>query len=367
MSSPSEIKKKLDLVIPKEGVQTITPFIHGVPGIGKSAVVKQIAEERGIMFIDLRLSQHEASDIKGIPFPDPEESVCRWLPPEFIPFETTHKYNDTKGILFLDELNRAAPDVLQTIFQLVLDRQVGNLKLRDDWHIVCAGNLGDEDECDVQDFDPALNNRFIHFRMDPDLKSWTRWASKNGIHDDIVAFINAKPAYLYRKGKDKMDNTQLVTPRSWEKFSDIIRAHEETIDIKKITNMLATEIIGDASVHFMKYLEEKTLVEPKDILNNYEKVIHKLKAMSREQVYATNQELVHYIASLKNVLDKHLKNVHRYCTEILEDDIHVALLKEITTKTDGGNSFIDKYLEKFNDEAQKVIKIMTETDTGSES
>ena len=360
MSNPQQVKKKLDLVLPLEGKQTVTPFIHGVPGIGKSAIVKQIAEERGIQFIDLRLSQHEASDIKGIPYPVPEESISRWLPPEFLPFKTTTKYKGTSGILFLDELNRAAPDVLQTVFQLVLDRQIGNLELVDEWHIVCAGNLGAEDGCDVVDLDPALNNRFIHFLMDPDLPSWLKWAEKNSINDDVVAFLRAKPAYLYKKTKTKSDDEFLITPRSWEKFSDLIAMNSD-LGIKKVTNILAADIISDAAVHFMKYLEEKNLVEPKDILNKYDEVKPKLEKMAREQRYAANQELVVTISKMKKIMERHLENLHRYMTDYMEDDIHMAFLKEVAKKTDSpdGNHFIDKYLDKFDDESDKVIELMS--------
>lgn len=365
MNSPHEIKKKLELILPKQGKQVITPFVHGVPGIGKSAIVKQIAQERHIEFIDLRLSQHEASDIKGIPYPIPEDNICMWFPPEFLPFKTTRKYKDTAGILFLDEINRAAPDVLQTVFQLVLDRQVGNLELCDEWHIVCAGNLGAEDGCDVVDFDPSLNNRFIHFYMEPHLDSWCKWAEKNNINDDIVAFLKGKPAYLYHSQKDKKtDETFLTTPRSWEKFSDLIEQNDK-MGIKNVTNMLAANMIGDAAVHFMKYLEEKTLVEPKDVLNKYKDTKHKIDAMSREQKYATNQELVVYISQMKRVEKKHLENIHKYMVDQLEDDIHIAFLKEIAKKTDGENknNFIDKYLDAYEDESDKVIEICTKSPT----
>lgn len=360
MSSPGEVKRKIDMVLPKEGKQTITPFIHGVPGIGKSAIVKQIAEERNIQCVDLRLSMHEASDIKGIPYPIPEEQISKWFPPDFLPFKTSKKYAGSKGILFLDELNRAAPDVLQTVFQLVLDRKVGDLELLDEWHIVCAGNLGDEDGCDVIDFDPALNNRFIHFYMEPNLESWTKWAEHNKINDDIISFIKGKPAYLYRQYKDKSDRIFLITPRSWEKFSDIIELNA-AIGIKETTNILATDIIGDAAIHFMKYLEEKALIEPRDILNKYDTIKHKIRAMSREQKYAANQELIVFISQMKRVDKKHIKNLHTYLTEELEIDIHIAFLKELAKKTDhiDGNHFIDKYLDEYEDESDKVIEILT--------
>jgi len=359
MATPKEIKKKLELILPKQGKQTIVPFIHGVPGIGKSAVVKEVARERKLDVIDLRLSQHESSDIKGIPYPDSNNNISRWLPPEFIPFKTTKKFQGTKGILFLDEINRAAPDVLQTVFQLILDRRVGELEIMDEWHIVAAGNLGDEDGCDVIELDPALNNRFIHLWMEPDLKSWISWAEKNGVHEDIIGFIRSKPGYLYRKVKNKYDNEMLITPRSWEKFSDIIKQNPEH-DIKSISLLLANDIIGPAAIHFIKYIEEKNIIEPKKILQNYSEVEDKLKLMSREQIYALNSELANYIVSLKSIRKTWLANFHKYINNILEEDIKIAILQSIATKEKNG--FLEKFFYEYEDEATKIIESFTKND-----
>lgn len=359
MASPQEVKKKLELVLPKEGRQSIVPFIHGAPGIGKSAIVKQIAKERKLQVIDLRLSQHESSDIKGIPLPDPGENISRWLPPEFIPFKTTKRFEGTKGILFLDELNRAAPDVLQTVFQLVLDRKVGNLELLDEWHIVAAGNLGDEDGCDVVELDPALNNRFIHFFMQPDVKSWLKWAEKNNVHLDIINFIKTKPGYLFRKFKTKYDEEFLVTPRSWEAFSNIIKQNEDK-KIDQIAAVLGSDIVGPAAIHFLKYLEEKNVIKPSDVINKYKEVLPKLKMLSREQVYALNFEIAKYIGELKRITNTHLTNFYKYINEILEKDIKIALLQQVTkelqkSKDKNKEDFIDKYFAKFEEEAVDVI------------
>ena len=361
MSSPAEVKKKLELILPHEGKQVVTPFIHGVPGIGKSAIVKQIADERNIQFIDLRLSQHEASDIKGIPYPDPENNVCKWLPPEFLPFKTTKKFHGTKGILFLDEINRAQPDVLQTVFQLVLDRRVGELELIDEWHIVAAGNLGDEDGTDVIDLDPALNNRFIHLWMEPDLNSWLDWAKKNKIHSDIIGFIKSKPSYLYSVQKSKNSEEQfLVTPRSWEKFSRLIEANQH-MEIEEIAKLIAPDIIGAVAIHFFRYLEERNIIKPKDVLNSFETVEDRISKLSREQIHALNHELVKYIAGLSRITNKQLDNMHSYCTKFLEDDIHLAFMKELAKETDGKNNFIDRYIDKFEDECDRIVNVFSQS------
>ena len=144
-----DVKRNLKLIF--KGDQPITPFLWGKPGIGKSQLVAQVAKEMGIGFIDLRLSQLDSTDLRGIPSPHPDEGLCRWLPPEFLPFEqfaSFEKDYPNGGILLLDEFNRARPDVLQSAFQLVLDRSVGLSKLRKNWYLVAAGNLGMADRTD---------------------------------------------------------------------------------------------------------------------------------------------------------------------------------------------------------------------------
>ena len=108
-------------------------FIHGAPGIGKSSIVKQIANEKSVGFIDLRLALMDPTDLKGIPFYDKDSHTALWAPPAFLP-------KDGEGILFLDELNAAPPSVQASAYQLILDRQVGEYILPDGWAIVAAGN-----------------------------------------------------------------------------------------------------------------------------------------------------------------------------------------------------------------------------------
>jgi len=153
----------------------------------------------------------------------------------------------------------------------------------------------------------------------------------------------------------------LITPRSWEKFSDIIKQNSQ-IDIKEVSLNIANEIIGPAAVHFIKYLEEKNIINPADVINQYSKVSDKLKLLSREQVYALNAELVNYISSLKRINKKHLSNFYKYANEILEEDIKVSILQSLarqTEKQEHNNDFVGKYLAEYEDEAESIIEIFT--------
>ncbi len=366
-----ELKNKLRLILKHNAsnkndgkemhyVQPVTPFIWGKPGIGKSQAVKQLAKEYGIGFIDLRLSQLESADVRGIPVPDMVQGISKWLPPEFLPFEGIEKFKGTSGILLLDEFNRARPDVLQAAFQLVLDRQVGMHKILDSWFIIAAGNLGDQDRTDVVEMDSALKNRFIHFNVDVELGPWLEWAQSAGIHSDIINFLQGKPSYLYNVANEE-DNV-FVTPRSWEKFSDILNQNPE-MDPKDITSVLGPDIINGAAGHFMKYLESKEIVSGADIVTKYKQkaIQRKVAAMQRDQIYALQSDIIDFVLKLKDADDTHLENLHDFAQERLEKDIYIAFMRNLAQKcVAADNQFIDKYLKKYLKESKDIISIFKE-------
>lgn len=414
-----DLKSKLGYII-KPGVQSyITPFIWGPPGIGKSQAVKQIAKTLGLNFIDLRLSQLESSDLRGIPHvesysteklittlvtifkegfsskdikaiiedsfntKDSYTDICRWIPPEFLPFEGVRKFkNLSGGILLLDEFNRARPDVLQAAFQLVLDREVGLNKIKDNWFIVAAGNLGMNDGTDVVEMDTALKNRFIHFNVKHNLPCWLEWAHSAKVHSDIINFIEGNPKYLY-PGVDELGKSErneernvIVTPRSWEGFSNILKANEAENNLKEITYSIGPNIIGAATGFFGQYLEAKEIVAPKDVVFDYFKksspsakttiVEKKIKAMTREQIHALNTELVDFVSKnftdwSKKIQDKAVENIHDYAKNHLDKDINIAFFQKLTfacEETDKRNPFIDTYLNKYIEEARDLTKIL---------
>lgn len=309
----SAIKKNLHLIF--SGRQTITPFIWGKPGIGKSQLVRQVALELGLDFIDLRLSQIDSTDLRGIPYAVPNEGLCKWLPPEFLPFEHLQKFKDTKGIVLLDEFNRARPDVLQSAFQLILDRSVGINKLLDTWFIVAARNLGMEDRTDVMEMDSALRNRFIHFTVEVNLIDWIEWAECHQIHSDVINFINGKPNLLFQAPSSDEENV-FVTPRSWEKFSDIL-INNPNISPFEITESIGMNIINGAAPHFIKYLESRLTIPPAEILDKYQTSKSKLRSLGRDQLYSLNIEISAYIVTELCALNENqMTNLHDYGSEL---------------------------------------------------
>ena len=186
-------------------------FIWGPPGVGKSSVVSDIAKTGKLNLIDVRASLLDPTDIRGIPYI--KEDEAKWSPPSFLPNDPK-----SKGVLFFDELNAAPPLVQASLYQLTLDRKVGEYSLPDGWRIIAAGNRA-EDASIVFRMPAALTNRFIHLDFEVDVDDWIAWAIDHHIHPLVIGFIRTRRELLF-----DMRNIERAfpTPRSWEMLSDIL-------------------------------------------------------------------------------------------------------------------------------------------------
>ncbi|MCI4331443.1 MAG: MoxR family ATPase [Thermoplasmata archaeon] len=184
-------------------------FIWGPPGVGKSSVVRQVAAERRLEVLDLRMLLLDPVDLRGLPVP--YRGKVRWSPPEFLP-------EKGKGILFLDELNAAPPLVQASVYQLVLDRKIGEYRLPDGWMVVAAGNR-ESDQSIAHAMPSALRSRFEHLELIPDLESWKTWAYGAGVHASVIAFLEFRPALLYQM---LPESKPFPCPRTWEMVSRVL-------------------------------------------------------------------------------------------------------------------------------------------------
>ncbi len=184
-------------------------MLWGAPGVGKSQMILEIGQRHDAPVIDIRLSQMEPSDLRGIPFRDGDR--VEWAIPSLLPDVERH---GNKGILFLDEITSAPPSVSAAAYQLILDRKLGDYKVPDGWAIFAAGNR--QGDRGVTFTMPApLANRFSHFDVDVNLDDWVSWAYKNNIDERIIAFLRYRPEQLFEF--DPAHNpVAFPSPRSWE-------------------------------------------------------------------------------------------------------------------------------------------------------
>ena len=215
----------LNTVLDKEfiGAQngSHTPvMLWGPPGVGKSDLIAQIGERNKVPVIDIRLSQMEPSDLRGIPFRDNDK--VEWAVPSMLPNADTH---GSAGILFLDEITSAVPSVSAAAYQLILDRRLGDYEVPNGWAIFAAGNR-QGDRGVTYTMPSPLANRFSHYEVDINLDDWVSWAYKHEISEKIIAFLRFRPELLF--DFDPAHNpVAFPSPRSWQfahqaliKFSD---------------------------------------------------------------------------------------------------------------------------------------------------
>lgn len=192
----------------REGLHTPV-MLWGPPGVGKSQIVQQIASSHGANVIDVRLSQMEPSDLRGIPMR--VDDFVEWAIPAMLPNAERHGEN---GILFLDEVTSAPPSVSAAAYQLILDRSLGEYRVPPGWAIFAAGNR-QGDRGVTYTMPSPLANRFSHFEVDINLDDWVNWAYKNDIDDRLIAFLRFRPEKLFEF--DPAHNpVAFPTPRSWE-------------------------------------------------------------------------------------------------------------------------------------------------------
>lgn len=355
----------------------VSILISGNHGIGKSAIVRQVADEQGIPCVDFRLSQNDVGDLKGMPFNIKGRTV--FAPPEFFPLKeadalelkdllglsediSVGRYGD-KGILFLDEINRANREVQQAAFELVLDRRLNLRSLPEGWRVVAAIN-GDDSIYNVNEMEPAFLSRFMLIDLKPTKQEWLSWAEgEGGLHDSVTQFIRKKDEFLdatpelikeaAKRGVEKVHDR-----RAWEMLSRTLNKFEDEHAAGNLPHaplakneeaygeliLLAGAFVGHhASIAFKSFIEmDYDALDANTILNKWTdevgKKIQNIVDIGRIPELSTyNEMLTAYIE--KNVKTKLSSKQKQNLTE------YVALLpKELT----------GDFWQLFNDELKEI-------------
>jgi hypothetical protein len=268
-------------------------FLWGPPGIGKSEVVAEITEELKGAVIDLRMAQMEPTDIRGIPFFNKDNNKMDWAPPIDLPDEEfASKYPIV--VLFLDEMNSAAPSVQAAGYQLILNRRIGKYKLPDNVVIVAAGNR-DSDKGVTYRMPMPLANRFVHLEMRPDFTSWQNWAVNKGIHKDVVGYLSFAKQDLY-DFDSKSSSRAFATPRSWCFVSDLL-ADDDT-DTETLFSLIAGSVGEGLAVKFAAHRKiSGKMPEPADILSG------KVKDLAVKEISAMYALTIAMCYELKDAMD----------------------------------------------------------------
>ena len=303
-------------------------FLWGPPGIGKSDIIHQIGASIEAHVIDIRLSLWEPTDIKGIPYYAANDNAMMWAPPQELPtqeFAKKHKFI----VLFLDEMNSAAPAVQAAAYQLILNRKVGQYQLPDNVLIVAAGNR-DADKGVTYRMPAPLANRFVHLELAVSFDDWFSWAVENKIHNDVVGYLTFAKQDLY-DFDPKSPSRSFATPRSWSFVSELL---EDDDDEQTTTDLVSGSVGEGLAVKFMAHRKMASkMPNPTDIL------LGKVKDLETKEIsakYSLTVSLCYELQESCNKgdkdFDKKVNNFLRFAMDNFETELVVMGIKLALTQ-----------------------------------
>src|SRR6056300_1825085 len=323
-------------------------FLWGPPGIGKSDIVHQIADTINAHVIDIRLSLWEPTDIKGIPYFDSNANKMVWGAPAELPTEEFAAQYDTI-VLFLDEMNSAAPAVQAAAYQLILNRRVGQYRLPDNVIIVAAGNR-EADKGVTYRMPAPLANRFVHLEMAVNFDDWFQWAADNKIHKDVLGYLTFSKKDLY-DFDPKSPSRSFATPRSWSFVSELL---EDELDAETTTDLVSGAVGEGLAVKFMAHRKVASqLPNPSEIL---EGKITELKSKEISAMYSLTVSLCYELKEANDKKDKKFNDkvnkflrfmMDNFDTELVVMGIKMALTQyQLPIDPDAVKCF-DEFHEKY--------------------
>jgi hypothetical protein len=272
-------------------------MLVGRHGIGKSQIIVEHFGSRGMKVVPFFLGQmSDPGDLIGLLHKDEATGHSEFLPPFWWPLD------DHPIVLFLDELNRARPEILQSVMELALNKSLAGKRLPAGSIVVSAVNEGDEYQ--LTDLDPALVSRFNLYEFAPTVDDWLIWAERHAIDPRVSQFIQKHPQFLDGQGVVEADEDALLsglvkTPdrRGWAKVSRLIEPIER-LDASHIK--LVAGIVGSAAATaFRRSLATPLPVSPADVLLDFAKARPKLNKMSLAELVMLNEQLLIWISSGK--------------------------------------------------------------------
>jgi len=254
---PSELSQVLALLV--EARQPVV--VWGPPGAAKSQIAQQVAAATNRQYVDVRALLLDPVDLRGIPWRDASDRT-RWAPPAFLP------PSDDAGrwLINLEELPSAVPMVQAALYQLVLDRKVGEYELPEGASLIACGNR-ETDRGVVHRMPTPLASRFVHLEIRVDVEDWLAWGAANGVVSEVLFFVTYEPDLLHRFDPQSTEKA-FPCPRTWEFVSNIVK-HRNGLDPATERALFRGTVGEAAAVEFSAFLNVwRELPHPRAVLND---------------------------------------------------------------------------------------------------
>ena len=313
----TELKALLDITPADQNIMLV-----GNHGIGKSEILTEYFSSKGMKVVPLFLGQmSDPGDLIGIPNRNTVTGKTEFMPPYWFPL-------DGKPIvLFLDELNRARPEVLQTIMDLALNRKLAGRSLPEGSRIISAVNAGDQYQ--LTDLDPALVSRFNVVAFRPTAQEWLLWAEKAGVDGRVRDFIRENPMWLDKDpdSKEGSDTGLDKTPdrRAWKRVSDILRADSEINPV--VTKTISSIVGAKAASALVGSIASKKILSGREVLQNFEKHLQVLRGYQLHELSTVNDGVYRHLeveALRGTAKEKASRNIDAYFTFLTKEKKEAA-------------------------------------------
>ena len=344
-------------VIPIERQRPV--FLMGAPGIGKTAIMEQIAAELGVSLVSYSMTHHTRQSAIGLPFIERKEyggkeyDISEYTMSEIIAsvYDMIEKTGKQEGILFLDEVNCVSETLAPAMLQFLQYKVFGRHQVPEGWIVVTAGNPPEYNNS-VREFDIVTWDRLKRIDVEPDFDAWKEYAYKKGVHASIITYLDIKKGDFY-KIETTVDGKSFVTARGWSDLSDMIHLYEQ--NNIPVTERLVAQYIQNKKI-------AKSFAVYYDLFNKYKSdyqidSILSGKADESIKVRAKNAKFDERFSLLGLMLDAVTAELREVCglelslTELLNALKGVKI--ELTKPSSNAISALNKEIEKY----EKLISV----------
>lgn len=316
-------------------------FLLGAPGIGKTAIMEQIAQELGIALVSYSMTHHTRQSALGLPFithkvyGGHEYDVSEYTMSEIIAsiYETMEGSGIKEGILFLDEINCVSETLAPSMLQFLQYKIFGRHKVPEGWIIVTAGNPPEYNKS-VREFDVVTYDRLKVLEVEPDYQIWKEYAKDRRIHNAITNYLDLKKDHFYYMEMTTRGRSY-VTARGWEDLSQILYLYEEEglkVEESLVGQYLRNEkVVKEFTAYYDLYNKYKKDYKIKDILNGQASA----QTIERAKAAAFDERL----SLLGMLLDKVQADMKDICEQAAYLSDLKAPLKAVKALSEQGDSF----------------------------